>query len=133
MTNKQLSAKSVLESLIMKFKLHNSLIPSLLILSTCHSPKHQKCVKEIRILLCNNEEFLYSSSFIISGHSSLPSIMKTLKDLKRVLWSDETKINYIGSDGKVYVWKSQGEPLSDQTTIPIVKHRGVTTLWCGVL
>jgi transposase len=29
----------------------------------------------------------------------------TVEDFKRVLWSDETKINRIGSDGKVYVWK----------------------------
>ena len=32
----------------------------------------------------------------------------TVEDWKRVLWSDETKINYIGLDGKVYVWKTQG-------------------------
>jgi transposase len=29
----------------------------------------------------------------------------TVEDWKRVLWSDKTKINWIGSDGKVYVWK----------------------------
>jgi hypothetical protein len=29
----------------------------------------------------------------------------TIEDWKRVLWTDETKINRIGSDGKVYVWK----------------------------
>ena len=29
----------------------------------------------------------------------------TVEDWKRVLWTDETKINRIGSDGKVYVWK----------------------------
>ena len=29
----------------------------------------------------------------------------TVEDWKRVLWSDGTKINRIGSDGKVYVWK----------------------------
>ena len=37
----------------------------------------------------------------------------TVEDWKRVLWSDETKINHIGSDGKVYVWKQRGEPISD--------------------
>ena len=31
----------------------------------------------------------------------------TVEDFKRVLWSDETKINRIGSDGKVYVWKER--------------------------
>ena len=29
----------------------------------------------------------------------------TVEDWKRVLWSDENKINHIGSDGKVYIWK----------------------------
>ena len=41
-----------------------------------------------------------------------------------VLWSDETKICRIGSDGKVYTWKKTGEPLSDRTTTPTVKHGG---------
>jgi Transposase len=47
-----------------------------------------------------------------------------VEDWKRVLWSDKTKINQIGSDGKVYVWKQQGELVSGHTTIPTVKHRG---------
>jgi hypothetical protein len=62
-----------------------------------------------------------------------------VEDWKRVLWSDETKINRIGSDGKVYVWKQQGESLSDRTTIPTVKHEGGNNLmvwgcmgWNGV-
>ena len=48
----------------------------------------------------------------------------TVEDWKRVLWTDETKINRIGSDGRVYVWKGKGEPLSDRTTNPTVKHGG---------
>lgn len=48
----------------------------------------------------------------------------TVEDWKRVLWSDETKINRIGSDGRTYVWKKKGEPLSDRTTTPTVKHGG---------
>ena len=63
----------------------------------------------------------------------------TVEDWKRVLWSDETKINRIGSDGKVYTWKKKGEPLSDRTTTPTVKHGGGNNLmvwgcmgWNGV-
>ena len=52
----------------------------------------------------------------------------TVEDWKRVLWSDETKINRIGSDGKVYVWKKRDEPLSDCTTTPTVKHGGGNNL-----
>ena len=56
-----------------------------------------------------------------------------------MLWSDETKINCIGSDSKVYVWKQWGEPLSDCTRTPTVKHGGEKNLmvwscmgWNGV-
>ena len=63
----------------------------------------------------------------------------TVEDWKRVLWSDETKINRIGSDGKVYVWKQRGESISDCTTTPTVKHGGGNNLmvwgcmgWNGV-
>ena len=63
----------------------------------------------------------------------------TVDDWKRVLWSDETKINRIGSDGKVYVWKRKGESISDRTTTPTVKHGGGNNLivwgcmgWNGV-
>ena len=56
-----------------------------------------------------------------------------------MLWSDETKINWIGSDGRVVVWKKRGEPPSDRTTTPSVKHGGGNNLmvwgcmgWNGV-
>ena len=52
----------------------------------------------------------------------------TVEDWKRVLWSDETKINRIGSDGRVYTWKEKGSPLSDRTTTPTVKHGGGNNL-----
>ena len=62
-----------------------------------------------------------------------------MEDWKRVLWSDETKINRIGSDGRVYTWKEKGTPLSDRTTPPSVKHGGGNNLmvwgcmgWNGV-
>ena len=48
----------------------------------------------------------------------------TVEDWKRVIWSDETKINRFGSDGHQYVWKKKGEPLSDRTTTPTVKFGG---------
>ena len=52
----------------------------------------------------------------------------TVEDWKRVLWSDETKINRIGSDGKVYCWKRCGEIVSDRTSTPTVKHGGGNNL-----
>lgn len=62
-----------------------------------------------------------------------------VEDWKRILWSDETKINKIGSDGRTYTWKKKEEPLSDRTTTPTVKHGGGNNLmvwscmgWNGV-
>ena len=34
-----------------------------------------------------------------------------LKGWTRVIWSDEMKMNMIGSDGMIYVWKRRGKPL----------------------
>ena len=46
----------------------------------------------------------------------------TVEDWKRVLWSDETKINRIGSDRRVYIWKKRGKALLDRTTTSTIKH-----------
>ena len=37
-----------------------------------------------------------------------------MEDWKRVVWSDETKINHLGSDGRKWVWKKPGEGHSDR-------------------
>lgn len=55
----------------------------------------------------------------------------TVEDWKMVLWSDETKVNRIGSDGRVYTWKRIGEPLTDRTTTPTVKHGGGSVMVWG--
>ena len=38
----------------------------------------------------------------------------TVEDWKRVVWSDETKISRMGSDGRKWVWKQKGEGLSER-------------------
>jgi len=48
----------------------------------------------------------------------------TVDDWKRVVFSDETKINRYGSDGREYYWKKRGEPLRDHHVQPTVKHGG---------
>ena len=41
----------------------------------------------------------------------------TLDDWKRVIWSDETKINLMGSDGRSWAWKKKEEGLSDRLVV----------------
>ena len=37
----------------------------------------------------------------------------TAEDWKRVVWSDETKINRLGSDGREWVWRKPGDRLAE--------------------
>src|SRR5216684_1114324 len=48
----------------------------------------------------------------------------TVEDWKRIIWSDETKINMIGSDGKQWVWKQVGEGLISREDQGTVKFGG---------
>ena len=48
----------------------------------------------------------------------------TVEDWKRVVWSDETKINHLGSDGKKWVWKKKEEALSDRLVEGTLKFGG---------
>ena len=48
----------------------------------------------------------------------------TVEDWTRFIWSDKTKINRIGSDGRMYVWKKSGEPLLDKEVQGTVKFGG---------
>lgn len=48
----------------------------------------------------------------------------TVDDWKRVVWSDETKIDRFGSDGKMYAWKRDSEPLLTRHVQQTVKHGG---------
>ena len=62
----------------------------------------------------------------------------TVEDWKRVVWSDETKINCVGSDGMKWAWKKSGEGLSDRLVNGTLKFGGgslmmwVCMLWEGV-
>ena len=47
-----------------------------------------------------------------------------MDDWKRVIWSDETKINYLGSDGHKWAWKKAGEGLSNRLVEGTVKFGG---------
>ena len=57
----------------------------------------------------------------------------TLEDWKRVVWSDETKVNRVGSDGRKWVWKRVGEPLSDQLVTGTKKFDGGSVMVWGCM
>ena len=57
----------------------------------------------------------------------------TIEDWKRVVWSDETKINQLGSDGQKWVWKSAGEALSDCLVEGTQKFGGGSLMMWGYM
>jgi Transposase len=48
----------------------------------------------------------------------------TVEDWKRVVWSDETKINRLGSDGRKWIWKKSGQGLIDREMQKTLKFGG---------
>ena len=42
----------------------------------------------------------------------------------QVLWTDESKFNLFGSDGKVMAWRTPKEAFDPRRTVPTVKHGG---------
>ena len=49
---------------------------------------------------------------------------KSLGFWNKMHWSDESKFNLFGSDGKVMVWRSAKEEFESECTTPTVKHGG---------
>jgi transposase len=57
----------------------------------------------------------------------------TIEDWKRVVWSDETKINRLGSDGRKWVWKKPNTPLDDRCVQGTVKFGGGSLMIWGCM
>jgi transposase len=57
----------------------------------------------------------------------------TVEDWKRVIWSDETKINRLGSDGRDYVWKKPGSAITEQHIKGTVKFGGGSLMLWGCM
>ena len=57
----------------------------------------------------------------------------TIEDWKRVVWSDETKINRLGSDGRKWVWKKAGEGLNDRQVQGTQKFGGESLMVWGCM
>lgn len=48
----------------------------------------------------------------------------TVEQWSKVVWSDESKFQIFGSDGRLYCWKRPQEPLRNTHVNPTVKHGG---------
>jgi hypothetical protein len=57
----------------------------------------------------------------------------TLEDWKKVIYSDETKINHFGSDGRTITWKMVGEGLSDRLVEGTLKFGGGSLMMWGCM
>ena len=57
----------------------------------------------------------------------------TIEDWKKVIWSDETKINCLGSDGHKWAWKRAGEGLSDRLVEGTLKFGGGSLMMWGCM
>jgi transposase len=57
----------------------------------------------------------------------------TVEDWKTVVWSDETKINRLGSDGRIWAWKKAGEGLSDRLVKETKKFGGGSLMMWGCM
>jgi len=56
-----------------------------------------------------------------------------VEDWKKVVWSDETKINRLGSDGRKWGWKRPGEGLSDRLVEGTLKFGGGSVMVWGCM
>jgi hypothetical protein len=57
----------------------------------------------------------------------------TTEDWKKIVWSDETKINRLGSDGRKWVWKKAGEGLSERLVEGTKKFGGGSLMMWGCM
>jgi len=57
----------------------------------------------------------------------------TMDDWKRVIWSDESKINRFGSDGRCWYWKRDNESVQPHHINQTVKHGGGSIMIWGCM
>ena len=55
------------------------------------------------------------------------------EEWRRVIWSDESKFNVFGSDGRTWCWRKNGEAMKDLYVKPTVKHGGGNVMVWGCM
>ena len=72
---------------------------------------------------------------LLIGHLNQQShvIWFALEDWKKVVWSDETKVNCLGSDGRKWVWKRAGEGLTNRLVQGTQKFGGGSLMVWGCM
>lgn len=58
-------------------------------------------------------------------------LAKPMSFWKNVLWTDESKYNRTGSDGKAYVWRPRNQALNPKYTMKTLKHGGGSIMVWG--
>ena len=58
-------------------------------------------------------------------------LRKPLDFWDTIVWSDESKFNLFGSDGRTMVWRSRDEEFDPKCTVPTVKHGGGSVIVWG--
>ncbi|KAG1243063.1 hypothetical protein G6F68_015940 [Rhizopus microsporus] len=57
----------------------------------------------------------------------------TIEDWRRVIWSDETKVNRFNSDGRAWAWVRDGSSLQPKQVKQAVKHGGGSIMvWSAI-
>ena len=51
-------------------------------------------------------------------------LQKPLGFWDSIVWSDESKFNLFGSDGRIMAWRTRDEEFDPKCTVPVVKHGG---------
>ncbi len=61
------------------------------------------------------------------------NLAKSMNYWNHVLWSDESKVNWFGSDGVQHVWWHPGEEYHENCALPTVKHGGGSIMVWGCM
>ena len=57
----------------------------------------------------------------------------TVEDWERIVWSDETKVNRLGSDGRKWTWRRPGDELTSRDVQGTVKFGGGSLMLWGCM